>query len=70
LLDPCAEDGFAPALYTMARAAADGALSPFLRGDQAVSVLSAVWNRPGLVVREARPTLHDALTATGLLEHA
>ncbi|MEV7126869.1 GT4 family glycosyltransferase PelF [Streptomyces sp. NPDC093260] len=70
LLDPCAEDGFAPALYTMARAAADGALSPFLRGDRAVSVLSAVWNRPGLVVREARPTLHDALTATGLLEHA
>ncbi|MEU3349564.1 GT4 family glycosyltransferase PelF [Streptomyces sp. NPDC006700] len=70
LLDPCAEDGFAPALHTMARAAADGTLSAFLRGDQAISVLTSVWNRPGLVVREARPTLHDALTATGLLEHA
>ncbi|MCW7941341.1 glycosyl transferase [Streptomyces hygroscopicus] len=70
LLDPCAEDGFAPALYTMARAAADGALSPFLRSDRAVAILAAVWSRPGLVVREARPTLHDALTATGLLEHA
>ncbi|MFF8970901.1 GT4 family glycosyltransferase PelF [Streptomyces sp. NPDC014995] len=70
LLDPCAEDGFAPALYVMARAAADGALSAFLRGDRAIAVLTAVWNRPGLTVREARPTVHDALTATALLEHA
>ncbi|MEU6552272.1 GT4 family glycosyltransferase PelF [Streptomyces sp. NPDC046915] len=70
LLDPCAEDGFRPALYAMARTAADGTLSPFLRGDRAVAILAAVWNRPGLAVREARPTLHDALTATALLEHA
>lgn len=70
LLDPCAEDGFPPALYAMARAAADGTLSPFLRGDGAVSILAAVWNRRGLAVREARPTLHDAITATTLLEHA
>ncbi|MEU6277518.1 GT4 family glycosyltransferase PelF [Streptomyces populi] len=70
LLDPCAEDRFATALYTMARAAADGMLSPFLRGDRAIGVLAGVWNRPGLAVREARPTLHDAVTATALLEHA
>ncbi|MFJ9817267.1 GT4 family glycosyltransferase PelF [Streptomyces sp. NPDC101151] len=70
LLDPRAEDGFAPALYTMARAAADGTLSPFLRGDRAIAILAAVWNRPGLAVHEARPTLHDAVTATALLEHA
>lgn len=70
LLDPHAEDGFAPALYAMARAAADGTLSPFLRSDRAIALLTAVWNRPGLAVREARPTLHDALTATALLEHA
>ncbi|MEU3403573.1 GT4 family glycosyltransferase PelF [Streptomyces sp. NPDC006670] len=70
LLDPSAEAGFAPALSTMARAASDGALSPYLRGDHAIAVLAAVWNRPGLTVREARPTLHDALTATSLLEHA
>lgn len=70
LLDPGAEHGFAPALYTLARAAADGALSPFLRGDTAIAVLTSVWRRPGLAVREAGPTLHDALTATGLLEHA
>ncbi|MES4891095.1 GT4 family glycosyltransferase PelF [Streptomyces sp. NPDC096012] len=69
LLDPRAEDQFAPALYTMARAAGDGMLSPFLRGDRAVSILAAVWNRPGLAVREARPSLHDAVTATALLEH-
>ncbi|WP_210587837.1 GT4 family glycosyltransferase PelF [Streptomyces sp. GESEQ-35] len=70
LLDPAAEHGFADALYAMARAAADGTLSPFLRGDKAIGVLTAVWNRPGLAVREARPTLHDAITATALLEHA
>ncbi|MDH6622712.1 glycosyltransferase involved in cell wall biosynthesis [Streptomyces sp. LBL] len=70
LLDPRAEDQFPPALYTMARAAADGALSPFLRGDRAVAILADVWNRPGLAVRESGPTLHDALTATTLLEHA
>ncbi|MCC9707757.1 GT4 family glycosyltransferase PelF [Streptomyces sp. MNU76] len=70
LLDPGAEDGFAPALYELARAAGDGALSPYLRSDRAIAQLTAVWNRPGLAVREARPTLHDALTATSLLEHA
>ncbi|MFH9570722.1 GT4 family glycosyltransferase PelF [Streptomyces sp. NPDC017454] len=70
LLDPRAEGGFGPALYRLARAAADGRLSPFLRGDRAIGILTAVWNRPGLAVREARPTLHDAVTATALLEHA
>ncbi|MFD3536438.1 GT4 family glycosyltransferase PelF [Streptomyces sp. NPDC058664] len=70
LLDPAAEGGFPPALYALARAAGDGLLSPFLRGDTAIAVLTAVWRRPGLAVREARPSLHDALTATALLEHA
>ncbi|MFD7613989.1 GT4 family glycosyltransferase PelF [Streptomyces sp. NPDC059828] len=70
LLDPSAEDGFAPALYELAHAARDGRLSPALRGDRALRVLTGVWNRRGLPVREARPTLHDAVTATGLLEHA
>ncbi|MFG3086663.1 GT4 family glycosyltransferase PelF [Streptomyces antibioticus] len=70
LLDPRAESAFPPALYALARAAADGTLSPFLRGDRAITLLTSVWNRPGLAVREARPTVHDALTATALLEHA
>ncbi|MFC5258463.1 GT4 family glycosyltransferase PelF [Streptomyces cinereospinus] len=70
LLDPGAEDGFPPALYALARAAADGLLSPFLRDDTALTVLTDVWRRPGRAARAAAPTLHDALTATGLLEHA
>ncbi|MFD6421384.1 GT4 family glycosyltransferase PelF [Streptomyces sp. NPDC060198] len=70
LVDPSAESGFAPALYTMARAASAGMLSPFLRGDTAIGVLTSVWNRPGLAIRESEPSLHDALTAVSLLEHA
>ncbi|MFH8886282.1 GT4 family glycosyltransferase PelF [Streptomyces californicus] len=70
LLDPHAEDGFGPALYALAGAAEEGRLSPFLRGDRAIGILTALWNRSGLAVREARPTLQDAVTATALLEHA
>lgn len=70
LVDPGAEHAFAPALHTLARAAGSGELSALLRGDTAISILTAVWTRPGLAVCEARPTLHDALTATALLEHA
>ncbi|MGV9877874.1 GT4 family glycosyltransferase PelF [Streptomyces sp. NPDC003006] len=70
LLDPTAEDGFAPALHDLARHARDGTLTPALRTDRAVRVLASVWNTPGLAAAEARPTLHDAVTATGLLEHA
>ncbi|MGW9435919.1 GT4 family glycosyltransferase PelF [Streptomyces sp. NPDC055607] len=70
LLDPGAEAGFGPALYALAHAAGDGRLSPFLRSDAAISVLTSVWRRPGIAVREAGPTVHDALTATALLEHA
>ncbi|MBV2356272.1 GT4 family glycosyltransferase PelF [Streptomyces sp. J2-1] len=70
LLDPRAEPGFGPALYALARAAADGTLGAFLRGDDAVDILAAVWNRPHSAVHRARPTLHDAVTVTGLLEHA
>ncbi|MBO1335566.1 GT4 family glycosyltransferase PelF [Streptomyces sp. VRA16 Mangrove soil] len=70
LLEPAAEDDFSPALYELGRHARAGTLSPMLRGDAAVQVLAAVWNRPGLDVAAARPTLHDAVTATTLLEHA
>ncbi|MDG4865207.1 DUF3492 domain-containing protein, partial [Streptomyces sp. T-3] len=43
---------------------------PALRTDQAVRILIGVWNRADLPVAAARPTVHDALTATDLLEHA
>ncbi|MGA4838987.1 GT4 family glycosyltransferase PelF [Streptomyces sp. G45] len=70
LVDPAAEAGFGPALYELARHARAGALSPTLCGDRAVAVLASVWRAPGLAVAAARPTLHDAVTATSLLEHA
>ncbi|MFP3986634.1 GT4 family glycosyltransferase PelF [Streptomyces sp. E11-3] len=70
LLDPTTEHRFGPALFELARAARDGVLAPVLRGEAAVRVLSGLWNGPRSEVREARPTLHDALTATDLLEHA
>ncbi|MEI5097949.1 GT4 family glycosyltransferase PelF [Streptomyces sp. PmtG] len=70
LLDPAAEHGFAPALYELAGHARAGALGPVLRSHRAVAALASVWRAPGLAVAEARPALHDAVTATGLLEHA
>jgi glycosyltransferase involved in cell wall biosynthesis len=70
LVDPAAEDGFGPALYELARAARDGVLSPVLRSDRAVRILTGLWTRRDLPLSAARPTLHDALTATDLLEHA
>ncbi|MBT2489516.1 GT4 family glycosyltransferase PelF [Streptomyces sp. ISL-96] len=70
LLDPAAEADFAPALYELAEHAQRGELAPALRADPAVRVLAKVWNRPGLAVHASRPTIHDALTATDLLEHA
>ncbi|CAM5652234.1 hypothetical protein SALBM135S_08743 [Streptomyces alboniger] len=32
-------------------------------------MLASVWNSPDLPTAAAKPTLHDAVTATGLLEH-
>ncbi|MBC2874374.1 MULTISPECIES: GT4 family glycosyltransferase PelF [Streptomyces] len=70
LLDPAHEDDFAPAFHRLADQAATGTLPALLQGEDAVRVLVRVWNRPALPTAAARPTLHDALTATDLLEHA
>ncbi|SDJ87249.1 GT4 family glycosyltransferase PelF [Streptomyces indicus] len=70
LVDPAAAGTFGPTLYELAEAAQQGELGPALRTDRALRALVAVWNREDLPVRAARPTLHDALTATDLLEHA
>ncbi|WKK23382.1 GT4 family glycosyltransferase PelF [Streptomyces olivoreticuli] len=70
LLDPAQEHHFPRAFYRLADHAAAGILAPALRGEAAARTLVRVWNRPGLAVAAARPTLHDALTATDLLEHA
>ncbi|MEU7133548.1 GT4 family glycosyltransferase PelF [Streptomyces sp. NPDC046261] len=70
LLDPAQEQHFARGLYRLADHADDGTLFAALRGEQAARLLTRVWNRPHLATAAARPTLHDALAATDLLEHA
>ncbi|MFF4160416.1 GT4 family glycosyltransferase PelF [Streptomyces sp. NPDC001678] len=70
LLDPAREALFAPAFYRLADHAADGTLFAALRGEAAARLLARLWNRPHLATAAARPTLHDALAATDLLEHA
>ncbi|MFD3323960.1 GT4 family glycosyltransferase PelF [Streptomyces sp. NPDC058701] len=69
LLDP-AHGGFSEALRELALLARAGKLAPALRSESVLRLLMTVWTRPGLTTAEARPTLHDALTATDLLEHA
>ncbi|WP_432034981.1 GT4 family glycosyltransferase PelF [Streptomyces cucumeris] len=70
LLDPDRERLFATELYRLAEYAAHGALSAAMASEPAVRLLVRLWNRPDLPTASARPTLHDALTATDLLEHA
>ncbi|GAB2628524.1 GT4 family glycosyltransferase PelF [Streptomyces capparidis] len=70
LLDPDAERDFPDALYGLAAWAPGGALAAALRSEAAVRTLARLWTRPGLPAAAASPTLHDALTATDLLEHA
>ncbi len=70
LLDPAQEQHFARSLYRLADHATDGTLFAALRGEQAARLLTRIWNRPHLATAAASPTLHDALAATDLLEHA
>ncbi|MFF4322341.1 GT4 family glycosyltransferase PelF [Streptomyces sp. NPDC001568] len=69
LIDP-ARGGFSEALGEMAELARAGRLAPALRSESVLRLLMNAWTRPGLVTAEAEPTIHDALTATDLLEHA
>ncbi|MGO4462638.1 GT4 family glycosyltransferase PelF [Streptomyces sp. M-16] len=69
LIDP-AHGGFSEALGEFARLARAGRLTPALRSESVLRLLMDVWTRPGLVTAQAEPTIHDALTATDLLEHA
>ncbi|WP_432014628.1 hypothetical protein [Streptomyces cucumeris] len=70
LLDPDRERLFATELYRLAEYAEHGTLSAAMASEPAVRLLVRLWNRPDLPTAPARPTLHDALTATDLLEHA
>lgn len=76
LLDPGLDPGpstlerFAEGLYGLAARARNGELTAALRTEAAIRTLAGVWNRPHLPTHAARPTMHDVLTATDLLEHA
>jgi polysaccharide biosynthesis protein PelF len=70
LVDPDSEPHFATGLHLLADEAQRGRLSAALRSEAAVTTLSRLWRQPRLAVSQARPSLHDALTATELLEHA
>ena len=69
-LDPEAAPDFDEQLYELAGLARAGRLSAALRTETALRTLMSVWTRPHVPTAAARPTVHDALTATDLLEHA
>jgi glycosyltransferase involved in cell wall biosynthesis len=69
-LDPAAGCDFGEALYELAVLAREGRLPAALRTETALRSLMRIWTMPHLPTAAARPTVHDALTATDLLEHA
>ncbi|MFB7515945.1 GT4 family glycosyltransferase PelF [Streptomyces sp. NPDC056144] len=70
LLDPEAGYDFGASLYELAVLARQGRLTAALRSEPALRSLMWIWTMPHLPTLAARPTVHDALTATDLLEHA
>lgn len=70
ILDPVYTTHFGTELYGFADLAQRGLLSPALRSERALRTLQHVWTREYLSTAVSRPTLHDALNATDLLEHA
>ncbi|MEV1055238.1 DUF3492 domain-containing protein [Streptomyces sp. NPDC049887] len=70
LLSPEAHADFGPALDALADEARGGRLSAALRTEAAVRTLMRLWTRQSLPTAAAGPTVHDALTAVDLLEHA
>ncbi|MDQ1011247.1 glycosyltransferase involved in cell wall biosynthesis [Streptomyces sp. V4I23] len=70
LLDPAAGCDFGAALDELTGYARDGRLTAALRSESVLRSLMWIWTMPHLEISAARPTVHDALTATDLLEHA
>ncbi|WP_242587708.1 GT4 family glycosyltransferase PelF [Streptomyces sp. MST-110588] len=70
LLDPQSCTDFGAELYHLAELAREGRLSAALRTEAALRSLMWIWTLPHTATRAAEPTVHDALTATDLLEHA
>ncbi|MFJ6660560.1 GT4 family glycosyltransferase PelF [Streptomyces sp. NPDC091377] len=69
-LDPESRCDFGEALIELAELARAGRLSAALRTESALRSLMWIWTMPHLPTAAAHPTVHDALTATDLLEHA
>ncbi|MFJ8590147.1 GT4 family glycosyltransferase PelF [Streptomyces sp. NPDC093598] len=69
-LDPGSHADFGESLNELAELARDGRLPAALRTESALRSLMWIWTMPHLPTAAARPTVHDALTATDLLEHA
>ncbi|MET9509120.1 GT4 family glycosyltransferase PelF [Streptomyces flavidovirens] len=69
VLDPEAACDFGHELYELAALSRQGRLTPALRSEAALRTLTGVWTMRHLPTARAEPTLHDALTATDLLEH-
>ncbi|MEV4948403.1 GT4 family glycosyltransferase PelF [Streptomyces sp. NPDC053755] len=70
VLDPDAGCDFGEGLYALAALARSGRLTAALRSERVLRTLMRIWTMPHLPTAAARPTVHDALTATDLLEHA
>ncbi|MEU9706770.1 GT4 family glycosyltransferase PelF [Streptomyces sp. NPDC047981] len=70
ILDPESGCDFGEGLYALAGLARRGALTAALRSERVLRSLMWIWTMPHLPTAAARPTVHDALTATDLLEHA
>ncbi|MFD3438374.1 GT4 family glycosyltransferase PelF [Streptomyces sp. NPDC058685] len=70
VLDPSAGCDLGESLDELTAYARAGRLSAALRSESALRSLMWIWTMPHLETSAARPTVHDALTATDLLEHA
>ncbi|MEU9864555.1 GT4 family glycosyltransferase PelF [Streptomyces sp. NPDC047971] len=70
IMDPSAGCDFGEGLYALAELARRGGLTAALRSETMLRSLMWIWTMPHLPTAAARPTVHDALTATDLLEHA
>ncbi|MBT2504721.1 GT4 family glycosyltransferase PelF [Streptomyces sp. ISL-98] len=69
VLDPAAGCDFGRELYALAALSRQGRLTTAMRSEAALRTLISVWTMRHLPTARAEPTLHDALTATDLLEH-
>ncbi|MGW7416105.1 GT4 family glycosyltransferase PelF [Streptomyces sp. NPDC054863] len=69
ILDPESGCDFGRELYALAGLARQGRLTAALSSEDVLRTLMRIWTLPQLDISRARPTLHDALIATDLIDH-